>query len=71
MADRTPPLKLAIAGLGAIGLPWRAASMPATCPASRSSPLSVRDEAKARRTMAGFRAPPLAGLCRRWQTRPT
>jgi aspartate dehydrogenase len=63
MDARKGPLKLAIAGLGAIGLPVARSIDAGNVPGLALVAVSVRDEAKARKTMAGFRHPPrLLGL---------
>ena len=63
MDARRGPLKLAIAGLGAIGLPVARRIDAGDVPGLALVAVSVRDEAKARKAMAGFRHPPqLLGL---------
>jgi aspartate dehydrogenase len=63
MDARTGPVKLAIAGLGAIGLPVARRVDAGDVPGLVLVAVSVRDEAKARKAMAGFRRPPpLLGL---------
>src|SRR2546430_14498178 len=63
MVARTGPVKLAIAGLGAIGLPVARRVDAGDVPGLALVAVSVRDEAKARKAMAGFRRPPpLLGL---------
>ena len=60
---RKAPLRLAIAGLGAIGLPIARRVDAGDVPGLELVAVSVRDEAKARNSMASFRAPPtLMGL---------
>jgi aspartate dehydrogenase len=57
-----PPLTVAIAGLGAIGL-HLAKALDAGVEGLRLSAVAARDQAKARANLAGFRAPPaLVGL---------
>jgi aspartate dehydrogenase len=58
MDARKQPLKLAIAGLGAIGLPVARRVDAGDVPGLALVAVSVRDEDKARKTMAGFRSPP-------------
>ena len=60
MDVRNQPLKLAIAGLGAIGLPIARRVDAGDIPGLALVAVAVRDEAKARKSMAGFRSP------RRW-----
>jgi aspartate dehydrogenase len=56
-------LKLAIAGLGAIGLPVARRVDAGDIPGVTLAAVAVRDEVKARKAMAGFRSrPPLMGL---------
>jgi aspartate dehydrogenase len=63
MDARRAPVKLAIAGLGAIGLPVARRVDAGDVPGLALVAVSVRDEAKARKAMAGFRhPPPLLGL---------
>src|SRR4051812_22675971 len=63
MDARKGPLKLAIAGLGAIGLPVARRVDAGGVPGLVLVAVSVRDEVKARTAMAGFRQPPaLMGL---------
>ena len=63
MVARSGPVKLAIAGLGAIGLPVARRVDAGDVPGLALVAVSVRDEAKARKAMAGFRRPPpLLGL---------
>jgi aspartate dehydrogenase len=63
MASKSAPLKLAIAGLGAIGLPVARRVDAGDIPGLTLVAVSVRDEAKARKAMASFRAQPqLIGL---------
>ena len=63
MATRREPLRLAIAGLGAIGLPVARRVDAGDVPGLALVAVSVRDEAKAQKAMQGFRArPPLVGL---------
>jgi aspartate dehydrogenase len=62
-SPRKGPLKLAIAGLGAIGLPVARSVDAGNLPGLVLVAVSVRDEAKALKAMAGFRAPPpIVGL---------
>ena len=58
MADRTPPLKLAIGGLGAIGLAVARRIDAGDVPGIDFAAAVVRDQDKARRTLAGFRRAP-------------
>src|SRR6202521_4729024 len=63
MDVRREPLKLGIAGLGAIGLPIARRVDAGDVPGLALVTVSVRDEAKARKAMANFRHPPrLLGL---------
>lgn len=63
MNARREPLKVAIAGLGAIGLPLARRLDAGDVPGLTLVAVSVRDEAKARKAMSGFRQPPqLMGL---------
>jgi aspartate dehydrogenase len=63
MNARRNPLKIAIAGLGAIGLPVARRIDAGDVPGLALVAVSVRDEAKAKKTMADFRQPPpLMGL---------
>src|SRR5581483_1632521 len=63
MASSSAPLKLAIAGLGAIGLPVARRIDAGAVPGLTLAAVAARDEAKARLAMAGFRAlPRLASL---------
>src|SRR5256885_16561005 len=63
MGARKGPLRLAIAGLGAIGLPVARRVDAGDVPGLALVAVSVRDEAKARKAMAGFPSPPpLLGL---------
>lgn len=63
MYERTGDLKLAIAGLGAIGLPVARRVDAGDIPGLILVAVSVRDEAKARKAMAQCRfPPPLMGL---------
>lgn len=66
MASKTAQLKLGLAGLGAIGLPVARRVDAGDVPGIGLVALAVRDRDKARRAMAGFRAPPelvdVAGL---------
>src|SRR4051812_1731045 len=63
MDARKGPLRLGIAGLGAIGLPVARRVDAGDVPGLTLVAVSVRDEGKARKAMAGFRAPPpLVGL---------
>ena len=58
MSAHKESLKLALAGLGAIGLPVARRVDAGDVPGLALVAVSVRDEAKARKAMAGFRAPP-------------
>jgi aspartate dehydrogenase len=58
MDVRNQPLKLAIAGLGAIGLPIARRVDAGDIPGLALVAVAARDEAKARKSMAGFRSPP-------------
>jgi aspartate dehydrogenase len=63
MAAMSPDLKLGIAGLGAIGLAVARPVDAGRVPGMRLVAVSSRDQEKARRAIAGFRAPPrLVGL---------
>jgi aspartate dehydrogenase len=63
MSSNKGQLKLAIAGLGAIGLPVARRVDAGDIPGLTLVAVSVRDEAKARKAMASFRAQPqLIGL---------
>jgi aspartate dehydrogenase len=63
MDARKGPMKLAIAGLGAIGLPVARHVDAGHVPGLTLVAVSVRDEAKARKAISGFRQPPqLIGL---------
>jgi len=63
MNARREPLKVAVAGLGAIGLPLARRLDAGDVPGLSLVAVSVRDEAKARKAMAGFRQQPqLMGL---------
>jgi aspartate dehydrogenase len=63
-------VKLAIAGLGAIGLPVARRVDAGDVPGLVLVAVSVRDEAKARKAMAGFRRPRRCSASRRWRMRP-
>jgi aspartate dehydrogenase len=58
MTERKGQLKLAIAGLGAIGLPVARRVDAGDIPGITLVAVSARDEAKARKAMSRFRAPP-------------
>src|SRR5436190_15348985 len=58
MDVRNQPLKLAIAGLGAIGLPIARRVDAGDISGLALVAVAARDEAKARKSTAGFRAPP-------------
>jgi aspartate dehydrogenase len=66
MSTRGQPLKLAIAGLGAIGLAVARRVDAGELPGLDLVAVAARDQAKAKKAMAGLRAPPrltdLAGL---------
>src|SRR5919204_244147 len=53
-----PPLRLAIAGLGAIGFQVARRVDQGAIPGIELAAVSVRDAERARRNLAGFRAPP-------------
>ena len=59
MTARPAQLKLGIAGLGAIGLAVARRVEAGDVPGISLAAVSVRDEAKARKTLAAFRSPPL------------
>jgi aspartate dehydrogenase len=58
MPTSTEPLRLAIAGLGAIGLPLAQRIDAGAVPGMRLAAVSARDLARARQALAGFKAPP-------------
>ena len=58
MPANVPPLKLAVAGLGAIGLTVARRVDGGAVPGMTLAAVSARDQDKARKTVAGFKSPP-------------
>jgi aspartate dehydrogenase len=58
MPSQAQPLKLAVAGLGAIGLPVARRVDGGAVPGMRLAAVSARDHAKARDAVAAFKSPP-------------